>query len=104
MECPITVADPKVSTAPIQDRVQLLDYQIDAPIGWEWPHDFANPQANVAARLFAVPHVQQSPCSLPELETQEREPFFKRCQPALLLVHHQSKGDKLFLKSFPHLL
>jgi len=41
---------------------------------------------------------------LPELETQEREPFFKCCQPTLLLIHHQSKNSKLFLKSFPRRL
>src|ERR1700680_4520335 len=75
MECPITVADPKIGAPPIQDRVQLLDHHADRPIGRKGPDHFTNPVTDIAARLFARPHQKHPPRSLPEFETEKRETF-----------------------------
>jgi len=101
MECPVAVADPEVGTPPVQDRIQLLDHHINSPVRWKRPHRLARPLADVAARLFAWPHIQQPPRRLPKLEAQEREAVSKRRQPTLLLIHHQSKSSELSLELLP---
>ena len=68
MECPVAVADPEVGTPPVQDWIQPLDHHIDSPVRRKRPHHLTRPLADIAARLFAWPHIQQPPRSLPELE------------------------------------
>src|SRR5215472_1429753 len=94
MKCPVAVANPEIGTPPIQDRVQLPDYHVDLPIRRIRSHRLADPLTDIAARLFAWPHQKHPPRSLPELEAEEREAFCQRRQPALLLVHDQSKSGK----------
>jgi hypothetical protein len=101
MERPVTVADPKIGTPPIQDRVQLPNHHIDPPITRERPHHFAYSLPDIAARLFARPHIKHPATSPPELEAQKREAFCQCRQPALLLVHYQMKRRKLALQLFP---
>src|SRR5215469_13079103 len=78
MECPVAVADPKIGTPPIQDQIQLLDYYADLPVRRKRSHYFADPLADMAARLFTWPHQEHPPRCFPELEAQEREAFRKR--------------------------
>src|SRR3954469_10853953 len=101
MECPIAVTSPEIGTPPIQNRVQLLDHYIDSSVRWERPHYFANPVANIEARLLAWPHVQHPPRSLPKLEAEKREPFCQRRQPTLFLIHDQVKSTELSLQLRP---
>src|SRR5947207_8523590 len=101
MECPVAVADSEVGTPPIQYRVQFLDHDADLPIRRKRPHYLADPLTDMVARLFAWPHVQHPPRSLPKLETQERETFRQRRQPTLLLIHDQLKSRELRLQSIP---
>src|ERR1035437_139757 len=101
MECPVTVANPEIGAPPIQDRVQLLDHYAEWPIRGYRPHCLTNPLTDIAARLLAGPHQKHPPRSLPELEAEKREAFYQRRQPALLLVHHQSKSGKLALQLLP---
>jgi hypothetical protein len=101
MECPIAVSNPKVCAPSIQDRIQLLDHNIDPPIAGKRPHYLAHPLTNIAARLLAWPHQQHPPRSFAELEAQKREAFCQRRQPTLLLINHQSKSSKLRLQLAP---
>src|SRR3954462_2586139 len=101
MECPIAVTSPEIGTPPIQNRVQLLDHYIDSSVRWERPHYFANPVANIEARLLAWPHVQHPPRSLPKLEAEKREPFCQRRQPTLFLIHDQVESTELSLQLRP---
>src|SRR3954469_4712968 len=103
MEYPIAVASPEIRTPPIQNRVQLLDHHIDSPVRRERPHYFANPVANIEARLLAWPHVQHPPPSLPKLEAEKREPFCQRRQSTLFLIHDQAKSSELSLQLRPRL-
>src|SRR4051794_27525565 len=101
MECPVAVADPEIGTPPIQDRVELLDHYPDLPLRWKRPHCLANPLADVATRLCAWPHQKHLPRIFPELKAEKCETFCQCRQPALLLVHHQSKSGKLCLQLLP---
>jgi hypothetical protein len=103
MECPVAVADPKVRTPPVQDRIQLLDHDVDSPITRKRPDYFAYPVTNIAARLFARPHQQHPPPGFAELEAQKREASCQRCQPILLLINNESKSRKLRLQLIPRL-
>ena len=82
---PAAVANPGIGAPPIQDWIQFPDHHIDPPVRRKRPCCFAYPLADVAARLFTWPQVQQPPRSLPELETEEPEARLKRRQPTLLL-------------------
>src|ERR1700724_120083 len=103
MEDPVAVADPKIGTPPIQDRMQLPNHLSDRGTTWKRSHHFAHPIPDMLARLLARPHVQQPSRGLPKLETQKRETLCHRSQPTLLLVHHQSQSRKLALETLPRL-
>src|SRR5271166_6407811 len=90
MEDPVAVADPKIGTPPIQDRMQLPNHLPDRRATAERSHYFAHPVPDMLARLLARPHVQQPSRGFPKLETKKRETVCHRAQPTLLLVHHQS--------------
>jgi hypothetical protein len=65
---PVAVADSKVRTPPIQNRVQLPDDRIDRTITGKRPHHFAHALPDIAARLTAWPQQQHPARSFPELE------------------------------------
>jgi hypothetical protein len=52
MECPVTVADPKIGTPPIQDRIQLLDHHADLPVRRKRSHYLTDSLTDVATRPF----------------------------------------------------
>jgi hypothetical protein len=71
---PVAVADPKVRTPPIQNRVQLPDHRSDHLVTWKRSHHLTHPLPNIAARLRARPHQRHSAKGFPKLEAQKREP------------------------------
>src|SRR6266852_2501056 len=87
---PVAVADPKIGTPPIQNRIQLPNHLTDRRATGKRPDHFAHPVADTLARFLAWPHVQQPHRGFPKLEAEKREALFHRSQTTLLLVHHQS--------------
>ena len=100
MECPVAVPHSEIGAPPIQTgSASGSPHRLARSTETTEPlHARAD---DVAARFLAWPHTQHPTRRFTKLETQEREAFSQRRQPALLLIHHQVKSGELTLESLP---